>query len=98
MQDTRGERRHSTFSSSQDAEVGVVAQCLSIQNSTHSWYTNNLADCMSWLPSLSEKCDNAERIHYVVLTEQQSILASQIAKALETDNNHNMCTTWELAL
>ena len=30
---------------------------------------NTLADCMSRLPSLSEKSDSAERIHSVVLTE-----------------------------
>ena len=47
---------------------------------------NTLADCMSQLPSLSEKRDNAERIHCVVLTEQLPILAYQIAKASETDN------------
>ena len=46
---------------------------------------NTLADCMSWLPRLSEKCDSAERIHSVVLTEQLPILACQIAKATETD-------------
>ena len=28
---------------------------------------NNLADCMSRLPSLSEKHDSAEKIHSVVL-------------------------------
>ena len=46
---------------------------------------NTLADCISWLPSLSEKHDSAGRIHSVVLTEQLQILASQIAKASESD-------------
>ena len=40
---------------------------------------------MSRLPNLTEKRDSAERIHSVVLTEQLPILASQIAKASETD-------------
>ena len=45
---------------------------------------NTPSYCMSWLPSLSEKHDNAERIHSVVLTEQLPILACQTAKESET--------------
>ena len=60
---------------------------------------NNPADCMSQLPSLSEKRDSAEKIHSIVLTEQLPILASQIAKTSETNKEtSSVSTTWELAL
>ena len=58
---------------------------------------NYSADCMSRLPNLTKICDSAERIHSVVLTEQLPILASQIAKASETDRNCfnvSICATW----
>ena len=40
---------------------------------------------MSRLPDPHEKCDSAEKIHSVVMTEPMPILASQIAKATEGD-------------
>ena len=46
---------------------------------------NHCADCMSRLPDPHEKCDSAEKIHSVVMTEPMPILASQIAKATEGD-------------
>ena len=46
---------------------------------------NSLADYIFRLPSLSEKCDSAKKIHSIVLTEQLPILVCQIAKVSETD-------------
>lgn len=40
---------------------------------------------MSRLPSPSGRCDSAEQLHSIVLTEQLPILASQIAAASGTD-------------
>ena len=58
---------------------------------------------MPRLPTPIEKCDSAERIHSVVLTEQLPILAFQIAKASETDKEiasvlTYICATWSLAI
>ena len=55
---------------------------------------NNLADCMSQLPSLSEKRDSAEKIHSIVLTEQLPVLSCQIAKASETDKEISSIITF----
>ena len=46
---------------------------------------NCSADCMSRLPSLMAKRDSAEKIYSLVLTEQLPVLASQNARASETD-------------
>ena len=46
---------------------------------------NCSADCMSRLPSPTAKRDSAEKIYSLVLTEQLPVLASQIARASETD-------------
>ena len=40
---------------------------------------------MSHLPDPHEKCDSAEKIYSVIMTEPMPILASQIAKATEGD-------------
>ena len=40
---------------------------------------------MSRLPDPHEKCDTAEKVHSVVMTEPLLVLASQIAKASEKD-------------
>ena len=46
---------------------------------------NHCADCLSRLPSATEECDGAERVHVVVDTGQLPVCAPQIAKASQWD-------------
>ena len=46
---------------------------------------NHCVDCMSCLPDPHEKCDSAEKVHSVVMTEQLSVFTLLIAKPSEKD-------------
>jgi len=86
MQNLRSPGRSSSLSSSYNAAMSIALKCLSIQIEFIPDTSNKCADCMSRLPSFSER-DSTEKVHAIMAIDELPLTASQVAKESSKDKH-----------
>ena len=82
-------RRDCASCSNVNVTLDITIKCLLVQHIPGE--QNHCADYMFRLADPQERCDSAERLHSVLMTETMPILASQTAKATEKDKKTSYC-------